>query len=423
MTSQMEIHREAIKKSNSAYISNPKLENKEKKKNLNNTLKKSDISDNGTTFLNEKKIKLLEIEKTLNSKERQSSIMDLYLFSFVVFILIIGSCFSSILYNNLMKKNIFNYYYLVEKSITLYKNILYEIFFVREMVSISNPNYINIYQKDKNLYFLNFSSTCNEYYLKTSSILTSLSIYFNSLNEKEKNKFMNKKGNVIIIDKINSTNTTFYYTEYEILIYSALHEINAALYHISQMRIKDVTENEENIFYFIRNSLNFTLIMINEQIELIIDEFNDGILFEKYYLLICALIMIIVYIISYFIFIHFYKKVENKKESYLLIFKNLGKEYIFESLKKCEIFSQQIHLKDDLKNNQIENNTEEFSKDEENLENNDIISINNIKKIKEIKSTNASSRKSEKMIYHSKEKILGLIRFFIFILFNKIKFI
>ena len=416
MTSQMEIHKEAIKKSNSAYISNPKLENKEKKKNLNNTLKKSDISDNGTTFLNEKKIKLLEIEKTLNSKERQSSIMDLYLFSFVVFILIIGSCFSSILYNNLMKKNIFNYYYLVEKSITLYKNILYEIFFVREMVSISNPNYINIYQKDKNLYFLNFSSTCNEYYLKTSSILTSLSIYFNSLNEKEKNKFMNKKGNVIIIDKINSTNTTFYYKEYEILIYSALHEINAALYHISQMRIKDVTENEENIFYFIRNSLNFTLIMINEQIELIIDEFNEGILFEKYYLLICALIMIIVYIISYFIFIHFYKKVENKKESYLLIFKNLGKEYIFESLKKCEIFSQQIHLKDDLKNNQIENNTEEFSKDEENLENNDIISINNIKKIKEIKSTNTSSRKSEKLIYHSKEKILGLIIFFVLLL-------
>jgi hypothetical protein len=126
--------------------------------------------------------------------------------------------------------------------------------------------------------------------------------------------------------------------------------------------------------------------------------------------------MIIVYIISYFIFIHFYKKVENKKESYLLIFKNLGKEYIFASLKKCEIFSQQIHLKDDLKNNQIENNTEAFSKDEENLENNDIISINNIKKIKEIKSTNASSRKSEKLIYHSKEKILGLIIFFVLLL-------
>jgi uncharacterized membrane protein len=63
--------------------------------------------------------------------------------------------------------------------------------------------------------------------------------------------------------------------------------------------------------------------MINEQIELIIDEFNEGILFEKYYLLICVIVMIIVYIISYFIFIHFYKKVENKKESYLLIFKNL----------------------------------------------------------------------------------------------------
>ena len=342
MTSQMKIHKETIGKSNAAYISNPKLANKEKRKNFNNSMKKIDISENEMSTLNEKKIKLIEIEKVINSKEKNETIINLYLFSFVVFILIIGSSIISILYNNLMKNETFSYYYLVEKSICLYKNILYEIFFVREIVSISNSNYTNIYQNDKDLYFFNITSTCNDFYLDTSLILSSLSNYFNSLNEKNKNKFMNKKGNVTLIDKVESKNNIFY-KKYEILLYSAFHEINAALYHITQMEIIDVNENEENIFYFLRNSLNFMLIMINEQIELIIEEFYQEILHQKYYLMICVIALIIIYILCYFIFLFFYTKVEIRKESYLSIFKDIGKDYVFDSLKKSELFSQKIH--------------------------------------------------------------------------------
>ena len=63
-----------------------------------------------------------------------------------------------------MKEKILIYYSFVEKSIILYQNILYEIFLVREMISLSDINYTNIYQNDKKADFLNISSKCEELY-------------------------------------------------------------------------------------------------------------------------------------------------------------------------------------------------------------------------------------------------------------------
>ena len=377
-------------------------------------MKKSDLSENERSSINEKKIKLIEIEKVLTSKEKQTSIINLYIFSFVIFILMIGSSLASLLYNILMKNKIFNFYNLLEKTDILYKDILSEIFLVREMILISDSNYNNIYQSDRNQYFLNFSSVCKEYYLETSAILSNLSTSINSLKEKEKNKMMNKKGYLVIIDKIHSNNSN-----YELLIYSAFHEINAALYHISQMNISDVDEYEENIFYFMRNSLNIILEMINEQIEIIVIEFYDTIKTEKYYLLIFIAAMVVLYIASYLIYIYFYSKVDVRKKSYLSIFDDIGKEYIFDSLKKCEKFSQKVHLKEEfnisLKDN-ISNNLS-LKDDEDKMNNIDFSSSNILKKIKDNKQVNSLSRIEAKNILScSKENIFGIILFLILFL-------
>jgi hypothetical protein len=88
VTKQIDIHKERIGKSNAKYIANPKLAHKEKKKNLLNSLKKSNITENEISSLSEKKIKLIEIEKALKSKEKQKSIINLCIVSFIVFALI-----------------------------------------------------------------------------------------------------------------------------------------------------------------------------------------------------------------------------------------------------------------------------------------------------------------------------------------------
>ena len=416
MASQMQINKERIGKSNSKYIANPKPAHKERRKNII-TIKKLSISENEIITENEKKVKILEIEKELISKEKHPTIINLYIFSFVVLLLIIGSSLSNILYNILMENKIFNYNYLLEKSIILYKNIIYEIFFVREIVTIPNIGYTNIYQNNKILYFSNYSSTCREYYLETASLLYDLSTVINSLSSAQKNKIMKKKGNVTIIEK----NTNFLYNinvkykNYELLVYSAFHEINSALYHISKMKIQDVNEFEENIFYFMKNSFNFMLIMVNDQINMIIEEYNSQIKMEKYYLLICVIVMIIVYIFCYLIFIYFYTKIEIIKQKYLSIFQDIGKDYIFESLKKCENFSYIIHLRDDSSINQSDIISKDTSikNDEEDRNNNESI----LKKIKDSKQINLPSKaNSKESLSHTNEKIRGFIIFLIFLL-------
>ena len=418
VTKQIEIHKEKIGKSNAKYIANPKLAHKEKKKNLLNSLKQSNIIENEISSLSEKKIKLIEIEKTLKSKEKQKSIINLCIVSFIVFGLIIGSSIVNLLANILLKNRTYNYYYLVEKSINLYKNILYEIFFVREIVLISKENYNNIYEKDKESYFKNYSSTCYNYYLETSIILSKLSTNINTLSKKAKEKIINKKGNLSLIYSINNdyNYSNYNYSNYQLLIYSAFHEINSALYHISQMKIEDVNENERNIFYFLRNGLNFMLKMINEQIDIIIEEFNEEIKNDHYYLIFCIFIMIVIYIINYIIFAIFYQQVENRKQSYLSIFEQIGKEYIFDSLDRCEKFSKKIHIQDDFMGQQIENASNEYSSikdEEENGKNNDMPSTGSMKKMKEINQIVAIKEKKEKVTTYSKEKIGGFIILFI----------
>ena len=415
MTSQMRMHKDIIGKSNSKYIANPKLVNKEKKKNFINSLKKSDISESEINSLNEKKLKL-EIEKALTSKDNQSSTTNLYFFSFIIFIVIIGSSLLNLLYNISMKEKIIIYFYFVEKSIFLYQDILHEIFFVREMISLSDIDYINIYQNDKNLDYLNISSKCEQLYLETSSILSNLSTSINRLNQKQKDNILNKNGNLIMIDKIHSNNSSFNFKYYKLLAYSAFHEINAALYHISQMNIENVNEYDENIFYFLRNSLNFGIKMVLDQIDYIMEEFYNEIKREKYYLFACVAASIIIYI--YLSFIYFYSKVENKKKNYLSIFDDIGKEYLLDSLEKCEKFTQKVFLKDEIKDDISINST---IKDKDDIIKNK--NLSSIKSIKEINKTNSSKRKKEKIKIHSNQIIIIFIIFLVLFLLQLIAYI
>ena len=200
--------------------------------------------------------------------------------------------------------------------------------------------------------------------------------------------------------------------DYEILIYSAFHEINAALYHISQMKLTDISEFEENIFFFMRNGLNFMLKMINEQIDIIIEEFYEELKIENIYLVIGIIAIILIYIIFYILFIFFYQKVEIRKLNYLSIFDDIGKDYILSSLEKCEVFSQKIHLKDESNINQNENTSNNFSaKDNYFIDNNDLSPRNNLKKINEIKQVTSSTKDISKRKLYSRAKIAGLVIF------------
>jgi hypothetical protein len=152
--------KEKLKLMNSKFLAGVKI--KEKKKGAGPVAKKAIMDDDELNAYSEKKIKLREIQKALASKEKQQTIINLCIISFIVFILIIGSSITSIFMNIYLSNKTLIYYNLIEKSVTLYRNLIFEINFVRELILLANPIYTNIYDTNekKELYYQNFSAAC-----------------------------------------------------------------------------------------------------------------------------------------------------------------------------------------------------------------------------------------------------------------------
>ena len=154
---QINSEKEKLSKMNAKYIANPKLAKEKKRGNISKKI--SNDEDESSSF-SEKTMKLKEIQKALTSKEKQSSIINLCLFSFIIFALIIGTSIMSIMINYYLKDKTYMFYSLIRNSIELFKNILFEITFVREMLIINSTYYNNYYDQDKDAYYYDYRRLC-----------------------------------------------------------------------------------------------------------------------------------------------------------------------------------------------------------------------------------------------------------------------
>ena len=406
---QKNAEKEKLSKLNSKFITNSKSA-KERKRGA--TATKKVIDDDELDAYSKKKIKLKEIQKALESKEKQSSIVNLCIFSFVVFVLVVGSSMTSIMMNSYLKNKTIVYYNLIEKSVTLYRNLIFEINFVREMILSAHPNYSNIYDLDEEEYYANYSGACYEYYLETSFVLSNLSTTINTLSEENKNKIIGVEGQLEIIDPLKTEDGNYETKSYKLLIYSAFHELNAALYHVSQMRRTEINSYEDNVYYFTRNSMNYMMVIAEQQIDNFTDEFYNEIKKAHYIIIICMAVMAVVYALNFAIFVHFYQKVEERKQSYLSVFYEIGSNFIVTSLAKCEKFSQKIQLQDDMMGIQGEKISIDSSSEESDMQN-DIGSVSSLGKIKDNKMNNAGKARNVKKISHTSTKVGGFIVLFI----------
>ena len=394
----------------SNFIANPKIA-KEKKKGVNVSTKQVMDNEELEAF-SKKKIKLKEIQKALASKEKQASIINLCIFSFIIFIVVILSSVASILMNSYFDEQISIYYNLIEKSVTLYRNLIFEIYFVREMILLNHPNYTNIYDNNLTEYYANFSETCYEYYVETAFVLSNLSTTLNSLSEDAKEKTANIEGTLVLIDPIKTSNGSYFTKQYNLKIYSAFHELNAALYHVSQMNVSEIITYDDNVYYFTMNSMNTMLILSEGQIDIFTNEFYNEISKVHRIIIICICAAIILYAINFFIFIYFYQQVEERKQSYLSVFYEIGSGFIVSSLAKCERFSQRIQLQDNVLGGG-EKVSIGTSTEESDMDNNDIGSVSSLGKIKNNTNHGAGKARNTKKNSNLKMKIGGFVVIFI----------
>ena len=412
---QTNAEKEKLSKMNAKYIANPKLAKEKKRGNIN---KKISNDEDELNNYSEKTIKLKEIQKALTSKEKQSSIINLCIFSFIIFALVIGTGIMSIMINFYLKNESYMFYSLIRKSIELYKNILYEINFVRELLVINSTYYNNFYDSDQGRYFSSYSNKCYEYYLDTSYIISNLTTNLNTLNEKQKQLISDKVLYLYILDPIESKGLHYRPKPYELLVFSAYRELNAALYHISQLKEKELYTYDDSVYFFLKNGMSNIIICLEDQMEILTKQFNTIVKSGHIIIIICFFVLIIIYIGCFFIFKHFYEKVEERKQSYLSVFYEIGGQFIILSLTKCERFSQKLQIQEDMLGVQGDKiSLDSSSVDDYELEN-EIQTSSIIKQTKEKKVSTTNKDKNSKNNSLLKMKILGFIIFFILLIWQ-----
>ena len=412
---QINSEKEKMGRINSKFITNPKLLKEKKKGNI---IKKNTNEGDELNSFNEQTIRLREIQKALNSKEKQSTIINLFVFSFIIFVIVICTGVMSILINFYLKGKSFLFYNLIKNSIQLYKNILIEISYVREIIIINSTYYNNFYDQDKMKYYQNFSDECYEYYLDTSFIISNLTTSINTLSERQQNLLLNNNIDCYILDPIQSHGLTYRPKKYFLQIYSAYRELNAALYHISQLKMEEVYTYDDNIYFFIKNGMSNLIIYAEKQLKILTDEFYNVVKNGYKIIIICFVVVFIVYAICFILLKHFYEKVEERKQSYLSVFYEIGGEYIILSLEKCEKFSQKLQIQEDNGPGQEEKiSLNSSSADDSDLDIQSSSSI--IKKQKKENKMNASNQeKSLKNISLFKARISSFFIFFILLIWQ-----
>ena len=406
VTYLLNIEKEKAKNPNSRFLANTKFI-KGKKKGI---IKKEENEVN--TYSNTS-LKLKEIYKILSAQTKESVIVKVLILSIIIFVFVLGTGLLNILMYLEIKKNIYNFYILIQKSESLYKNILFEIMFVKEMLAANNPYYYNKINNNNIIYYGALSKRVYNYYLDNAFIISNLTNHFNILTKKDEDSITKNKVELYIIDPLASLNFEYQYKKYSVLLYSAYRELNSALYHISQMKLNEIYQYDDDVFYLLKNGMSNLLIASERQIWILTEKFANNIKSGHILIIICCCSIFVVYILCAFFFIKYYSKVVIKKNKYLSIFEELDNDTIISSLQKCEKFT--LKLQDKKSNKEAKekydiNSSSENNSDNDNDNNPFIIEKKNEneKNLKFKNEKNGNIRNKKYMIY---QVLLFLILF------------
>ena len=335
--------------------------NSDANSDINNMDENTDLNNKSTLLLNTKKdshqnekiIIVNQIQKALNDKHTETEVIKLYVISIIIFILFISiSTISLILYQSSSQK-ILTFFDLVFQSTDYLQGLLLSIFSVRELTLLSHEGYKNIYEPNRTLYIREMFDKATSYFQKSTTILGNLNAILNDLPAEEKTQFQSSEVEIIMLTDKRFTQ------KYLLSMENALMENTMALYHVSLLNFTDVISLNQDVFYFLKNSLNNIMIAAEEQINIFLEHFLVQTTNVRKDYIIFTVILVITYIICYIVYIYFLEQVEHRKKSYLAIFYEIGKGFILSSLSKCEHFSQKLQLEKKIESNN--NHTQSFS--------------------------------------------------------------
>ena len=383
--------RERLRHSNSRYITTAKY-TKGRKKGIINKKEENEFNHYSITSM-----KLKEIYRSLQSEHKDKSIIKMFLYSIIIFFLVVGGCIMDLIIFNYLKGRIISFFVIVQKSDNLYRNIIFEISLVKEMLIANNSYYNNTLSKDKNIYYHSLSRMIYNYYFENAFILSNITNNFYILNSEDGERISNKYVELYALDPFKSTKFNYQYKSYKVLTYSAYRELNSALYHISELKMDEIYYYNDDVYYFLKNGMSNLLISSQIQFLTLTEEFSENIKRWNNVIIICCVVIFVIYCLCVFIFSYFYNKIKEKKQSYLSIFNEFDNIAIISFIQKCENFFQKLQERKNNKEleyekkslessstniSEIENDTVSFLLNSKNKEKKIIEPINNKKEQK-----------------------------------------
>ena len=407
VTYLMKTEQEKMKNSNSLFLHNTKFMKGKKKGNVIKKEEENEIINNNSPSL-----QLKEIYRELSSKKMEPSIIKMFLYSIIIFILIIATGILNIIISSYIKTSIYSIFILIQNSEYLYKNILFQTTIIKEMLILRNPYYTNTINPNKTLYYKDLSKRVYQYFTENTFIISNLTKYFNALSKKDEESITQKVDEIKIVDPLKRTNSYYQSKFYKILLYSAYRELNSVLYHISQIPMEKIFHYHQDVYYSLYNGNSHLFINTEKQLERLNEKMDEKIKLGHNIIIICCVVIFLIFCGCNFIFSYFYKKITENKNKYLSVLIGLDKNLIISSLQKCDKLLQKLKENENIKKRKISLDSSSLSYSEIENDNFKFIIENKDKEVKTLKQIMNQIENKTKL---KKSIIFQLILFLIFL--------
>jgi PAS domain S-box-containing protein len=296
-------------------------------KTLEDMIDKENDSEN----LNYETILIKQIEYALGKEETPVEIARLTWIGRIVFLFLVALTIVFFYFFLTTRTQIQNNLNVVFYSFQLITNSIMGLFYTRELVLLNNPNYTGFGQ-DKSIYVKNITENLNQLFTNTYTLFSDINnaglVYSEATNE-----ILNKQ--YISINSLNNEKTN-------LLFSNAFVETTTVLYHISKSDLKEVVNDNSDVYFYIYNTYNSIIDVLFTRANTYVTEITGFKSHTTSLFNFTLIALVFVCIISAILIYIAFSSIVKRKESYLEVFFEIGDDTIEKSLNKCEEYYRLI---------------------------------------------------------------------------------
>jgi len=325
--------------------------------------------------INNEFILMKQLEYALSKQETAPEITRLRVVSSINFLIIIVIIIIFFAFMIVAQGNLQANINLVSNSFNLILNSISGVFYIRELILLNNPAYIN-FIPERTSYVKNITGNLLNLFSNSSNIYNEILIKEISINEVfrrgtdyNNNEFYLAYNEGIPIQVLQDS---LFYRKINSTLHSAFIEANTALYHIANTDISELNATNKDAYFYLFNIMNSIIIKFTERsfiyISYIQQEIDSNIRTYLYILGVSGVVSLIAFVTIYYSFL----AVILRKQSYLEVFFEIGEDVIKKSIENCENFSTKLQIDKQNEETNLSKNAneeEEEEEDSENLEN------------------------------------------------------